>query len=255
MKIALIQEDIVWQNPEANHLLFETRCNALAGQVDLILLPEMFSTGFSMQASELAETMDGPSIHALARWAKNTGAIISASLIIEEQGLYYNRLIWMRPDGSFSHYDKRHLFGMARENEAYTAGNQKLITEVAGLKCCPQICYDLRFPVWLRNTERYDVLYFLANWPATRIEHWKTLLKARAIENQCYVIGVNRCGSDGNGLVYSGDSMAFDPLGQEIAHISAGPGQAIVDVDPLHIQQVRERLPFLDDQDAFQLMV
>src|SRR5699024_11051193 len=186
-------------------------------KTDLIVLPEMFSTGFTMNPETLAEEMNGPTMKWMLEQAQKFSCVVTGSLPIKEDGKFFNRLIWMRPDGSFEHYDKRHLFGLGKEDRVYSPGNKKLFVELNGWKICPVICYDLRFPVWLRNTNaEYDILLVVANWPEKRSSHWKALIPARAVENQAFVIGVNRVGHDGNEVYHAGDSMCIDPNGKTV---------------------------------------
>ena len=214
MKITIIQSDLVWEDKVANLARFDTHINNIQESTDIVVLPEMFSTGFSMNTAALAESMDGKTIQWMSNHAQTLDAVVTGSLIIKENGQFYNRLIWMKPDGTFEQYDKRHLFGMGSgEDKHYTAGTERLIVTYKGWKICPLICYDLRFPVWSRNTVDYDVLIYTANWPEPRSFHWKTLLVARAIENQSYVIGVNRVGVDALGSLHSGDSCVINPYG------------------------------------------
>jgi omega-amidase len=248
MNITLVQTKLHWENIEANLEMFSQKLQKLP-QTDLIILPEMFTTGFSMNAAALAEPMGGSAIQWMQEQAQQHQAVVTGSLIIEENGNYYNRLIWMRPDGSYQQYDKKHLFTMAKEEETYTAGEEKILIEYKGFKICPFICYDLRFPVWNRNTQDYDLALYVANWPAKRSYHWRSLLLARAIENQAYIAAVNRVGEDGKGFYYSGDSALIDPAG-EILYQKADEEdifQATISLD--HIKEVREKLPFLKDRD------
>jgi predicted amidohydrolase len=215
LKVALIQAELAWEDQRANLDRFQRRIAQVPPDVDLIVLPEMFATGFSMQAARLAQTMNGPAVAWMQARSRETGAALTGSLIIEENGRFYNRLIWAKPDGSLHTYDKKHLFRYAGEEKVYTAGRDRLTVDCCGWRIRPFICYDLRFPVWTRNLDNaFDAAIFVANWPRRRAPHWKALLKARAIENQCYVAGVNRVGVDGNGHRYSGDSGVIDPLGQ-----------------------------------------
>lgn len=221
LKIALIQAKLVWEDHAANLAQFQARIDQVPAGVKLIVLPEMFSTGFSMHPSRLAQTMDGPAVAWMLDRSRETQADIAGSLIIEVDGNYYNRLIWAKPDGSTVHYDKKHLFRYAGEHEVYTPGDDHLLVVCHGWKIRPFICYDLRFPIWTRNLENaYDAAIFVANWPDRRAAHWKALLRARAIENQCYVIAVNRVGKDGNGHRYSGDTCVIDPTGRLTAGMS-----------------------------------
>jgi predicted amidohydrolase len=215
----------------------------------------MFSTGFSMEAERLAETMDGPTVQWMQDTAREHRIILTGSLIIKEGDQYYNRLVWMQPDGVYGTYDKRHLFGYAGEDGHYTPGGLKLITQVKGWRICPLVCYDLRFPVWSRYAEgaEYDVLLYVANWPQKRSLAWKTLLPARAIENQCYVVGVNRVGVDGKGFAYSGDSGAYDPLGGMLWGHADDEAVHTVVLSAKLLEETRGHLPFLRDADRFVL--
>lgn len=258
LKITLVQPNVFWEQREKNldhlsELLYTMKKNA----ADLIIIPEMFSTGFSMNAAELAEEMNGESMQWMARTAKEKNAIVCGSLIIKEKSSYYNRLIWMRVDGSFQQYDKRHLFQMAQEQKTYTAGKTRIITECKGWRICPLICYDLRFPAWSRNMiseDKYDVLIYVASWPNARAYAWKQLLIARAIENQCYVAGVNRIGKDGSGYKYSGDSAVIDPWGEKTSVIKSGKeGIDTVTLSAKKLSMLRESFPVLLDGDDFEI--
>jgi len=224
LQLALLQSNLHWQNIDANLAMFEEQLWQLpAGSTDLIVLPEMFSTGFTMDAAPLAEPMNSKTFRWLKQQAAQFKAVVTGSFIVKEQQRYYNRLVWMRPDGTFSTYDKRHLFRMAQEHQTYTAGGQRLVETLHGWRICPLICYDLRFPVWSRNQLEgsvemaFDVLLYVANWPAARVQAWDVLLQARAIENLCYVAGVNRTGQDGNEVAYNGHTVALDFKGQALA--------------------------------------
>jgi len=252
LRVTTVQADLIWEDATANRNAFAEQLLPIAGKTDLIILPEMFSTGFSMHPAPLAEPMDGPTVSWMADMAQQTNAVLTGSLIIEDNGHYYNRLIWMPPNGSVQYYDKRHLFTMAGEHETYTAGTQLLLTEVCGWKVCPLVCYDLRFPVWSRNTEGCDLMFYVASWPSKRDYAWKSLLLARAIENQCFVIGVNRVGEDGNGYQYSGDSRVIPPLGDRLLYAGTDKAELITHVLSAGlITEVRERFPFLLDRDSF----
>jgi omega-amidase len=221
LKVALIQANIVWEDHEANLRRFQERIEQVPTGVHLIVLPEMFSTGFSMAPGPIAQRMDGPAVSWMKDRSQETQADIVGSLIIEENGRFYNRLIWVKPDGTLYRYDKKHLFRYAGEDKVYTPGGGHLLVRCHGWKIRPFICYDLRFPIWTRNIDNaYDAAIFVANWPDRRALHWKTLLKARAIENQCYVAGVNRVGVDGNDHRYSGDTCIIDPMGRLVAGMS-----------------------------------
>src|SRR5688572_5498328 len=217
LKFTLIQPDIIWEDKVANLKQYEAYLSGIQEQMEVVVLPEMFSTGFSMAPERLAEPMEGATVEWMRMMAKKHGCIITGSLIIEDGGKYYNRLLWVQPNGKIAHYDKRHLFGYAKEDEHYAPGDKRLVVSVKGIRICLLVCYDLRFPVWSRiRNEEYDVLLFVANWPARRSLAWKTLLQARAIENLSYAIGVNRVGEDGNGIIHSGDSSLFSPLGEQL---------------------------------------
>lgn len=255
--VTLIQSDLHWEDPDANLQMFEKKINGLREKTEIIILPEMFSTGFSMQSGKLAESMEGKTIQWMKHISAKKNVILTGSLILEEEEHCYNRLLWMLPNGDTGHYDKRHLFAFAGEDAHYERGNKKLIARVKGWKICPIVCYDLRFPVWIRQSpneqKHYDVLICVANWPDSRIQAWSTLLQARAIENQCYVIGVNRTGKDGNGIAYSGHSMIIDPLGKIL--IDAGQEEAVVtyQLTKEKLEQTRTQFPFLKDADPFRL--
>lgn len=250
----LVQSQLAWEDKAANLAMFEEKIRSIHGKAELVVLPEMFSTGFSMRPEALAETMEGDTVQWMKRIATEKRIILTGSVIIEEEGHYYNRLLWVLPTGEMGWYDKRHRFGYAGEDNHYTAGNKKLVASVKGWKINLQVCYDLRFPVWARQSPEeglYDVLLYVANWPEKRSHAWKTLLQARAIENQCYVVGVNRIGTDGNGIYHSGDSMVVDPLGA-ILHTSGDKeDRSTIALDKDHLEAVRTKLPFLKDADAF----
>ncbi len=255
LHITLIQANIVWEDKNANLAYYEREIAALDGPRHVIVLPEMFSTGFSMNAEALAEAMDGPSVAWMARIAVQYRCILAGSLIIAEEGKYYNRMLWVQPDGTIGHYDKRHLFAYAGEDEHYTRGENRLIAQVNGWRVNLLVCYDLRFPVWARNTgDDYDVLVYVANWPQQRSLAWKTLLQARAIENMSYVVGVNRVGIDGKGFQYSGDSSVFGPLGDPIWLAGSEPATHTVTLDKESLLKTRSHLPFLKDADKFMLL-
>lgn len=249
----MVQTHLHWEKPEDNRKMFEDKLEDLQTPADIFLLPEMFTTGFTMEPKELAESMSGKSVAWMQKMANLKNAVITGSLIIEENGAYYNRLIWMQPDGQVQWYNKKHLFSMAGEDEVYFPGSEKLLVSWKGWKICPMICYDLRFPVWVRNTEDYDLLLFAANWPERRIMHWRKLLQARAIENQCFVIGVNRVGLDGNGVNHTGNSMAVDPMGEILIEIENQDSIAIASLDYDEITRARRYMPFLKDRDSFEL--
>jgi predicted amidohydrolase len=222
-------------------------------EVDLIVLPEMFSSGFTMQPKAVAEQMEGETLSWLHHLAKAKDCAITGSLVIEENGKYYNRLVFVSPDGGIKTYDKRHLFTLAGEDKVYTAGTEKVIIEYKGFKICPLICYDLRFPAFSRNQEAYDVLLYVANWPKARVNAWDILLKARAVENMCYTVGVNRIGTDHNQLDYVGHSQVVDYLGNYVLEPQESDGVYIITLDKPKMLENREKLAFLDDQDAYQM--
>jgi predicted amidohydrolase len=254
LRITLIQSLLSWENKDANLEMFSNKISRLKEETDLILLPEMFSTGFTMNASAFAEPMDGPSVEWMRRISAEKKCAVAGSLIISEKGKFYNRLIWMKPDGDYFYYDKRHLFRLAHEEQTYTAGQSKLIVELNGWKILPLVCFDLRFPVWSRRTKNadYDVLLYVANWPERRVTAWSQLLIARAIENQCYGVGVNRVGNDGNDIYHSGESAVINYKGEEISGISAH--EESIETVALHkdeMEEFRSHLPFLEDADSF----
>ncbi len=251
IRITLVQTALHWENPQANLQQLDDKLASLAGKTDLVILPEMFTTGFSMNAAALAEPMKGPTMQWLARKADGLKAVITGSFIAEENGRHYNRLVWMRPDGSYETYDKRHLFTFAEEHRHYTAGEQRLIVELNGWKVLPLVCYDLRFPVWSRNTEDYDLLIYVANFPELRRFAWQSLLVARAIENLAYTIGVNRVGTDGKGISYAGDSVLLDFSGQARYQASHVEDIFTTTISYQAQQAFRQRFAFLNDRDRF----
>ncbi|MFZ4413804.1 MAG: amidohydrolase [Bacteroidales bacterium] len=226
LKITIIQSDLVWENPTQNLANFGLKIAGITENPDIIVLPEMFNTAFSINPAKCAETMDGISVSWMKSQATANQCVITGSILINENGKYFNRLIWMQADGEYFTYDKRHLFRMSEEFNIFNEGHQRSIVECKGWRINLNICYDLRFPVWSRNTYKdgayeYDLMIYVANWPSIRSSIWQTLLKARAIENQSYVIGVNRVGTDGHGAPHSGDSMIIDPIGNLILQASA----------------------------------
>jgi omega-amidase len=256
LTITTIQTNLFWEDKRANLQMLEEKITSLSTKTEIVVLPEMFSTGFSMQPQLFAEKKDGETVEWMKRVSKENSVILTGSLIIEDEGKYYNRLIWMLPNGQFGHYDKRHLFAYAGEHEHYTSGNKRLIASVKGWKINLQVCYDLRFPVWSRqqtenNTPEYDVLIYVANWPEKRSHAWKTLLCARAMENQCYVIGVNRVGKDGNNIYHSGNTLVIDPLGQVLYHMADEEDINTITLSKEKLDEVRTRFPFWKDGDGF----
>jgi predicted amidohydrolase len=260
LSFTLIQTNLHWEDKATNLQRLEQKINGIKDPTHIVVLPEMFTTGFSMKPEQLAETMEGETVQWMKRVAASKKIILTGSAIIEEEGNYYNRLLWVLPNGQVGFYDKKHLFAYGEEDQHYSSGKQRFITSVNGWKINLMVCYDLRFPVWTRqqyhqvNGFEYDVLIYVANWPERRNHAWKTLLQARAIENQCYVIGVNRVGTDGIGLNYSGDSMVADPLGQPLYHKANEEDVFTVTFDRKHLNEIREKLPFWKDADPFILL-
>jgi omega-amidase len=260
LKISLVQGATRWHDAGANRDYYGARVREAAGS-DLIVLPETFLSGFSNDTQAAAGTMDGEGVAWLRALAVEVGAVICGSLAIRDNGVVYNRLLWVLPDGSNLQYDKRHLFRMAGEHTRYGGGDQRLIVELNGWRILPQVCYDLRFPVWLRNRRLasanggmdYDLAIFVANWPAPRRQPWRTLLRARAIENLSYVVGVNRVGVDGNDLPYAGDSAVIDPLGEPLVELGTQEQVITVTLDPSLLLAHRERFPAWMDADEFEL--
>ncbi|MFD1062897.1 amidohydrolase [Winogradskyella litorisediminis] len=255
LKVALVQTELVWENPTINREQLQKQINSISEHVDLIVLPEMFTSGFTMNASNVAETMDGETITWLNELAEKKDVAIVGSLVISENNNYYNRLVFIHPNGTIDSYDKRHTFTLAGEHKVYTAGISKTIINYKGFKICPLICYDLRFPVWARNTEDYDLLLYVANWPKPRINAWDALLKARAIENMSYCIGVNRIGKDESGHDYLGHSACYDVLGEKLTDFNPDEkGVKIITLEKSHIKHYRNKLNFLNDRDEFSIV-
>lgn len=255
LKITVFQGYLFWEKIDQNLQNIELRLGNIREKTDLIILPEMFNTGFTMNAVQLAEPMGGKTMQWMHKIAKQFDCVITGSLIVEESGKYYNRLIWMQPDGVCNYYDKRHLFALGKEHETYTPGTKRLIVELKGWKICPVICYDLRFPVWLRNVNaEYDLLLIVGNWPEKRALHWRTLIPARAVENQCYVIGVNRVGHDGNEIYHSGDSTCVDPNGNTIYYKRDEEDVYTFTIVGDEVVKIRRQMPFLRDADNFNLI-
>ncbi len=255
LTLTIVQAELHWHDAEANRHKFAEIIDGLETATDLIVLPEMFTTGFTMDAESQAERMDGASMRWLGEAARRADAAVCGSLIIEDSGRDFNRFILMRPDGSFEQYDKRHLFRLADEHRHYSPGDRQITFELGGFRVCPMVCYDLRFPVWSRNRGHYDLLLYVANWPSRRHLAWQTLIRARAIENQAYVAAVNRTGTDGNALPYVGGSAIIDYLGQDIVDLGEpeGIGSATLDIEALYA--FRERFPFHEDADRFTVLV
>ncbi|MGN6226474.1 MAG: amidohydrolase [Dyella sp.] len=262
LTVTLVQGATRWHDAEANREYYGALVRAHAGATDLFVLPETFLSGFSNDTRASAETMDGAGVAWLRALATAVGAVITGSLAIRKGNTVYNRLLWATPDGDLLQYDKRHLFRMAGEHTRYGGGSERLVVELKGWRILPQVCYDLRFPVWLRNRRRedaaggmdYDLALFVANWPAPRRQPWRTLLRARAIENLSYVIGVNRVGVDGNDLPYAGDSAVIDPVGEPLVELGTQEQVVTVRIDPAPLLAHRERFPAWMDADEFQLL-
>jgi len=251
-----IQSSLHWEDKEANLQMLEEKIFSISQPTEIVVLPEMFSTGFSMQPKKLAETMDGETVEWMKRIAAKKKIILTGSVIIEEDRNFYNRLVWVLPNGQIGYYDKRHLFAYGDEDQHYTAGKKRLIASVKGWKINLMVCYDLRFPVWSRQQGdfEYDVLIYVANWPERRVLAWTSLLRARAIENQSYVIGVNRTGDDGNKIPYTGESMAVDPMGEILYHKNDEEDVFTVTLDKSHLEKTREKSPFWKDADRFKII-
>ncbi len=264
LTITTIQSNLLWEEKSASLNLLEKKIAGIEEKTEIVVLPEMFSTGFSMKTKELAETMDGETMQWMKRVSRENSIILTGSIIIEEEGNYYNRLIWMLPNGQYGHYDKRHLFAYGEEDKYFKPGDKRLIASVKGWKINLLVCYDLRFPVWARQSPlslrsgdggevEYDVLIYVANWPERRSHAWKTLLCARAIENQCYVVGVNRVGSDGNNIYYSGNSLIIDPLGQVLYHMADEEDVFTITLQKEMLEETRSKFPFWKDADSFNI--
>jgi len=254
LNITILQSNLVWENAIQNRLNFENKILAINESTDVIILPEMFTTGFAMQPEDLAETMNGNTIQWMLNLTKKTNSAICGSIIIKEGKYYYNRFLFITPSGEVYQYNKRHLFSLAGEHERYQNDNKQVIIEYKGWKICPLICYDLRFPVWSRNTSNYDLLIYVANWPKPRIIAWNTLLKARAIENMSYVAGVNRVGTDANGHEYTGNSIVLDALGNEKTSVLENQEATITTtLSKTTLQSIRTKFNFLNDQDQFEI--
>ena len=254
LNVVGIQADLVWEYPTENLTFFEEEINFLSENTDLVVLPELFTTGFSMNAEKIAEKMNGKTVSWMQKMAKENSLAICGSLVIEENKKYYNRLVFVHPSGRIETYNKRHSFTLAGEDKVYTSGKESLIIDYKGWKICPLICYDLRFPVWAGNTLNYDLLIYMANWPVTRINAWDTLLKARAIENMSYVIGVNRTGKDANNYEYSGNSLIVDFFGKEASNLKKNE-IGIIRGTLIKTEQdsIRKKLGFLEDKDTFEI--
>lgn len=255
MKIALVQSDLYWEDALKNRNNFESQINQIDSEVNLIVLPEMFSTGFTMNALAMAETMKGETILWMKSIAKQKNCAVTGSLIITENNQYYNRMFFVFPSGEIQYYDKRHLFTLAGEDKTYTSGTEKVVVDYLDWKICLQVCYDLRFPVFARNVENYDLLLYVANWPKVRTNAWDILLKARAVENLSYVVGVNRIGFDAHNYEHIGHSQVVDFLGNYILEPQETEGVFIVELDKSVMLETRKKLDFLSDMDAFTINI
>jgi predicted amidohydrolase len=255
LRVSLVQQPLVWQDAAANRARFAELLRPLAGHTDLVVLPETFTTGFSMEVERLGEPPGGASSEWLSGLALELDAVITGSVITRDGERYYNRLLWAAPGEPLRHYDKRHLFRMGREHEHFAAGRAAWSVAWRGLRVCPLVCYDLRFPVFSRRRAAldYDLLLYVANWPAARAEPWRQLLRARAIENQAYVVGVNRLGPDGNGVPHAGDSAAIDFLGRTLADAGAEETLLTLQLPYEPLNAFRERFPAHLDADRFTL--
>lgn len=253
MKIAFIQAPLAWENPKENRVYFESKINEIQLDVQIIVLPEMFTSGFTMNPERVAEGMEGETLSWLKQLAASRNCAFMGSLVIISDDQFFNRFVFVAPSGNVEYYDKKHLFTLSGENVAYVAGKEKYIIEYLGWKICPLICYDLRFPVFSRNTEDYDLLVYVASWPKTRVNAWDILLQARAVENMCYAVGVNRLGTDGNGYEYVGHSQAVDFLGHYLQEPTQMEGSFVVILNKEKLIETRQKLGFLNDRDAFEL--
>jgi len=256
LTITGIQTSLHWEDPAANLNMLEEKINNISEKTEIIILPEMFTTGFSMKPEAFAETMEGETVNWMKRIAAEKKVILTGSMIVEENRNFFNRLIWMLPNGESGVYDKRHLFAYAGEHEKFTPGGKRLIASVKGWKINLLICYDLRFPVWARQQlqgekPEFDLLIYVANWPERRNHAWKTLLNARAIENQCYVVGINRVGKDGNDIYYSGDSLVVDPMGDVLYQKAHEEDIFTITLKKEKVEETRTKLPFWKDGDNF----
>ena len=258
LTITLIQTNLHWEDKKANLDMFSKKIESIKEKTEVIILPEMFNTGFSMKPEILAEEMNGETVQWMKKIAVEKKVILTGSMMIKDDGKYFNRLIWMLPNGEYGFYDKRHLFAYGNEHTHFNAGDKRLIASVKGWKINLQVCYDLRFPVWARQSgvgtgPEYDLLIYVANWPEQRIHAWKTLLTARAIENQCYVVGVNRVGDDGNGIHHNGESMTIDPLGEILYSKKDDEDIFTYTLQKERLAEIRNKFPFLNDADSFSL--
>ena len=253
MQVILIQAPLIWENPKANRNYFGAKINSIIENIDLIVLPEMFTSGFTMSPENVAETMQGETITWLKALAKAKKSAVTGSIVIKENNNFYNRMLFVFPSGEIQFYDKKHLFNLAGEDKVYTSGMQKVVVNYLGWKICLQVCYDLRFPAFSRNSEDYDLLIYVASWPKIRTNAWDTLLKARAIENMSYVIGVNRIGADANGHEYIGHSQAVDFLGDYVLEPEESESSFLVVLNKEKMLETQQKLGFLNDRDSFEI--
>jgi len=254
LKVTLVQTALQWEDREANLAHFDQILASLARWGDVLVLPEMFSTGFTMNPQRVADSPNGRTVQWMRDKAAAYSVDITGSVVIKDDGRFYNRMFWVRPDGNFDFYDKRHLFRMAGEHKVYSAGKTHLVVNCKGWKIAPFVCYDLRFPVWLRNYgNKYDLAIFVANWPERRSSHWRLLLRARAAENQAYVVGVNRIGTDGNDIYYRGDSAVLDPLGEPLFEHAHTATVKTVSLSAQRLQEYRQKFPVWKDGDTFNM--
>lgn len=252
LNITLMQADLHWHDPPANRRMFAKLAADCAATTDLIVLPEMFTTGFTMEAEQVAEDLNGDTVQWMAEIAHDLKVTVTGSLVIRDATGFFNRLIWMPPDGQAEHYDKRHLFRMASEQDHYAQGHERRVFRLRDWRVCPLVCYDLRFPVWSRGVDEFDLLLYVANWPAARRSAWQTLLPARAVENLCYCAGVNRVGTDGNGIAYAGESGAWDYLGHAVTACDDQPATVTVELDGTALTRYRKKFPAHLDADRFE---
>lgn len=254
LKITIAQSYLFWENVTKNLDYLSNKLMTLREKTDLIILPETFNTGFTTNVEKCAEKMGGRTTTWMFDKAREFQCVIAGSLIVEEEGKYFNRFVWMNPDGNYVTYDKRHLFSLAKEDQVITPGRKRVIVELNGWKICPMICYDLRFPVWSRNLDAaYDLLLYVANWPDARSAHWRSLIAARAVENQAFVVGVNRVGYDGNEQYYSGNSMCISPNGDVVYYKPEYEDLYTFSIYPKDLEDNRSRFPFIKDSDDFSL--
>ncbi len=254
LRLTLMQWNLEWEDPAANRLRFSEQFEFLKGTTDVVILPEMFTTGFSMAPEKVAEQWPGATIDWIREEAVRFGFAICGSIMVKEHGQFFNRFVWVDAEGTIQFCDKRHLFQMGGEDKVYSAGNKQIVIEYKGWRIAPYICYDLRFPVWTRNRNNYDLAIYVANWPAVRYKVWEKLLMARAIENQCYVAGVNRVGVDGRELAYSGNSVMINPRGETKLALTPGIEEAkTVDISLDELNRFREKFPVMTDADDFEL--